>query len=526
MQKGDDSIEDGFSCDDVVLIHSIRPERLFTQIKSFIDNQIEFVIKKRKAIIKNRALNKGLRNQIYIIIGDDPKEDKRYYVNRVNKIKKYIFKLHLGKNIKVIYWPYKRQVFFFNYLFSKFNDKNIKSLFHDYESNKLGGLRGVQNKSIIVADYVTRNLKGNLLYHKLDDDIYAYVASFRDKKTLKFVHGYNVFNHKANLLNKKNVRVIGSRYVIDSPSPLIDLKEGLMELNTLFEGIKRNPKDSINNWNKLSKKMYCVAETFIDESKIIQTKDSPFLYRNRKVSENLKSVISLVKILKKGNNRFLFNTIENISKGFEGFRDSLPGGFISFKKETKVVPWMTGSNQDLLFSAFENALNGGVYGDLPVGHIKSLNRRKFLIDSLIVGNRHGISANDFVTMSFILKIGERMGFRLAKNIPYNKSIYGWGLNFIKPDDFKFMLDNADINLKWIIEKKAFHDKKLQRGLSYIKNFFNDLRTNWENISNSFDYNIKDKQPKKVAEEIFSIWYNNLDNFHKIREFVSTIEKEF
>lgn len=61
----------------------------------------------------------------------------------------------------------------------------------------------MQNKSIIIADYVTRNLRENIIYHKLDDDIYAYVSSFKNKRIFKIVHGYNIFDHKAKLLNEK-----------------------------------------------------------------------------------------------------------------------------------------------------------------------------------------------------------------------------------------------------------------------------------------------------------------------------------
>jgi len=43
MLKMDDSMKEDFVCDDAILIHSTRPERLFTQIKSFIDNQIDIL---------------------------------------------------------------------------------------------------------------------------------------------------------------------------------------------------------------------------------------------------------------------------------------------------------------------------------------------------------------------------------------------------------------------------------------------------------------------------------------------------
>ncbi len=61
MLKTDSLIESDFICDDIILIHSIRPERLFTQIKSLVDNQIEFIFKKRKSIIKNKASDDKLR---------------------------------------------------------------------------------------------------------------------------------------------------------------------------------------------------------------------------------------------------------------------------------------------------------------------------------------------------------------------------------------------------------------------------------------------------------------------------------
>jgi len=526
MLKIDDSMGDGFVLDDAILIHSMRPERLFAQIKSFIENQIELVFKKRKAIIKNLASNKRIRNQVYIIVGDNPEADEEYYQNQIKRIKEYIKKQKLEKNIKLSYWGYDRQINFFNYLFSKFEDKNIRVLFKDYKSKKLGGLRGVQNKSIIIADYVTRNLKGNIIYHKLDDDIYSYVASFKNKKIFRIVHGYNIFDHKAKLLDKNGVRVIGSRYVIDSPSPLIDLKEGLTELNTIFEGIKKNPEDSINNWGNISKNMYCVAEYFVDESKIVQTEETPFLYKDIKVSDALKIIFNLVETLERGNNRLLFNTIENISKGFEGFRDAIMGGFVSFKKESKIIPWITGSNQDLIFTAFENAMHGGVYGDLPIGHIKSLNIRKSLIDSLIVGEKFGLATNDFLIMSLILKLGKKKGFKLSKNIPYNKSIYGWGLNFTKPNDFRFMLDNADKNLGIIIRKNIFKDNEIKKGLKNIKKFFIILKINWNKMSKSFNYDTKQEKPRLVAEELFNLWYSNINAFNELRIFTSNIKEEF
>ena len=87
MIKIDDLIDKNFKCEDVILIYSVRPERLFTQIKSFVDKQIEFVLKKRKAIIKNKARNKIFRNQRYIIVGDDINANEGYYLNEINEEK-------------------------------------------------------------------------------------------------------------------------------------------------------------------------------------------------------------------------------------------------------------------------------------------------------------------------------------------------------------------------------------------------------------------------------------------------------
>jgi|SRR3989344_2671203 len=113
MLKMDDSMKEDFVCDDAILIHSTRPERLFTQIKSFIDNQIEFVFKKREEIIKSKASNERIRNQVYIIVGDDPKGDEEYYQNQIKKIREYIKRQKLEKNIKLSYWRYNRQINFF-----------------------------------------------------------------------------------------------------------------------------------------------------------------------------------------------------------------------------------------------------------------------------------------------------------------------------------------------------------------------------------------------------------------------------
>ena len=85
----------------------------FTQIKSFIDNQIEFVFKKREEIIKSKASNERIRNQVYIIVGDDPKGDEEYYQNQIKKIRVYIKRQKLEKNIKLSYWRYNRQINFF-----------------------------------------------------------------------------------------------------------------------------------------------------------------------------------------------------------------------------------------------------------------------------------------------------------------------------------------------------------------------------------------------------------------------------
>jgi len=41
---------------------------------------------------------------------------------------------------------------------------------------------------------------------------------------------------------------------------------------------------------------------------------------------------------------------------------------------------------------------------------------------------------------------------------------------LKPDDSRFMLDNADKNLGIIIRKNILKDKEIEKGLRNIKNF--------------------------------------------------------
>jgi len=46
-------------------------------------------------------------------VGDDPKGDEEYYQNQIKKIREYIKRQKLEKNIKLSYWRYNRQINFF-----------------------------------------------------------------------------------------------------------------------------------------------------------------------------------------------------------------------------------------------------------------------------------------------------------------------------------------------------------------------------------------------------------------------------
>ena len=495
--------------EDVIIIHSMRPKNLFGQIKSFVDNQAEFVLEGRKALIENMSRSEDIRKQIFLIISDnDDTSAVKDYNKEVEKTKGYIEKKGLGDKIRIDYWSFDRQNAFFDFVFSEFPEaKKTKVLLSDYNSKKFGGLRGAQNKGIIIADYISKDLGDNIIYHKLDDDIYSYLASFKGG-VLSFVQGYNVFGHKAALLDMKGIRIIGSVYLIDSPSPLTDLKEGLDEILKLLEGINDAQEGKIKDFLDY---MSMIPDRIVDESGIIK-KEGLFLKRG----SSLEEVDELLSLLQKGKNRFWFQTIEGLSKNFFRFIDTLPGGFISFKKREKIFPFFNGSNQDVIFSVLEHAREGGVHLDLPAGHIKSVSVRESLLDSMKIGDDFGEKNNDFHTMNYILELAKKDRFKIGEGLP-NNGFYGWRFHKLKPES---SLDTAEKILE--LAKKINKNNTVKN----ISRFALSVKSNMEEMSKSFDYDKREvPESKKVAEFLYDTWKDSIKSFNNLREYVSSLKKD-
>ena len=480
--------------DDTIIIHSIRPENIYSQIKAFIENQIKFLPRENK--------EKLIRSQLFLIVSDNERERAHFvYEKELKKINSYLSKTSLHDKIKIDYWSYKKQKEFFRKLFSDFSQfRKAKQLLKDYKSNKFGGIRGVQNKGILIADYVTRHNNKNLIYHKLDDDIYPYITSKKDENIF-CTQMYDIFEHKAKLLKKKNIGILGSVYLIDTSSPLLDLIEGVEDLSRIAEEISRNRKEKkIYTFPTFPKKIY-------DESGLI-TKTNLFMVR--KVSS--RRIINLLNLLIKGNNRFRLKTLDSLNKKFPYKSDTIPGGFISFKKNESISPFFTGGNQDILFSVNESSKNGRVYADSPVGHIKSISHREKLIKSLELEKNYGTKINDFHTTTNIIKLLERNG-QIKKN--QIKNFTQWRFHKIKPE--KSM---EHINKILTITKKS-NETNLEKE---IRKFALKLKKEMKKMSESFNYTVSNnKESESIAKEIYGIWNESKTDFLNIRQAISKIK---
>lgn len=388
-------------------------------------------------------------------------------------------------------------------------------VFRDWNSMKLGGIRGVQNKSIILADCISGLQKKPIIYHKLDDDIFAYIASF-EKGMLKIMQGYNIFGHKAKLLNSIK-GIIGSRYHIDSPSPLADLNESLIDLEKLLNAISqfKNSSEFNASWKKTAKQFFTLPQAIIDESNLIKTPGAPLLYANKTYTEIIDLLVPLMNILRNGNNRFVFNVEELLSPSFYSLRDCLPGGFVSFYSDLEIRPVVRGANQDLLFSALEFACGNTVYGDWPVGHIKEGDKRNKLLDDLKYNpSSIGSRKNDFLTTFCILKLAQEEGLPISYGLNKETSILHWGLKLISPHTIEYNVAAIKIHLKKIKDK--FNQKRLNCPIDTTEKFICEIQNELNNIERMYTFENIPAEVMIIAKELYQQWKEDIPIFQKFR----------
>jgi hypothetical protein len=510
------------SMSEIVLVHGTRPELMPLQLKAFLDNLFQFRVCKREPLpdfSEDLKRSNETCSLTWIYICDVPGTDA--FRSSVVECKRLVGDYKPAINVSFIYLDLDTQKSILGNISKGVSQKlnipieRVMSLFCDWKSLKFGGIRGVQNKSIILADFITRGARhSRCVYHKLDDDIFPYVCTFNGG-VLEIAHGYDVFGHRLKMVERTE-GIVGSPYCIDSPSPLVDLYESIMDFDNLFKEISNLEAGPLLDapWFDASKKMRTVPAVFSDRSGLMTTALSPIPTSDMNFREALLTLGKLIELLRSGNNRIAHNTLENLGTVFEGRRDSLPGGFVSFFSDLSVKPHVRGANQDLLFSAFEHATGNVVYGDWPVGHIKGKGNRA----SLFVGvagrpGGAGLCTNDFMTTNAILTLAISEGMEISKGLESQASILG-DMSFIRVENMLDKLTSVEKNLKSI--QRSNKNSELAELLAPISSFFNEVSLLAPAIASNYTLDRPTADSLEAAKALYSLWKEDIVIFNALR----------
>jgi len=442
------------------------------------------------------------RSLLFVVITDI--WDKDAYTKAIAVTGNGLSTVSRATNVWVEYWPLDRQAHFFRKLLRGTpGGEGMASLLRDHGERELRGVRGVQNRSVLIADYLTRRASGSIVYHKLDDDMLPFVASEDQQRATHFDHAYDVLGHKAARLSTPSVRVLGSKYSIDSPSPLQDLVDGLAGAGSFLESFEESGAR--------------LTRSIEDRSGMIVGPWAPAITEEWRQSPPWSEFGQLVSLLQGGINRFSFDLINSFDAHFCEARDTLPGGFVSFRKETNVIPVPPVGHQDVLFSVLQHALHGGVHGDLPVGHSKSLIGRRPILEALTAHSRIlGGRTDPQVTTNFLSIAGDA-GIKIGDGLPEANSYAGWRhhrlIDALAPAT-RMTIESSE---RFLASSRALGDAG-QRMVLQLRAFCEQVRSNLDAVQSGYTYCLNDPQP--ASDElrlVFENWWRNTERFQSLRD---------
>ncbi len=431
---------------DLVLIHTCnRSAHIYPQIKSLIESH------------RPEACMCNLKHHFTFLIVDDSESRQTIEENvtQVKRVQKFAEDYGYSSMVSIMYVDKAIQISTIGH--SRLPADMYTDFFTDKVKNKIGGMRGIQNLSLLISELLFRlhsNLE-DLIVHRLDDDVFPYVVEgVNNEISIKRQIGIFCKKRKYFELNK-NSRILGCNYNWDSPSVLKDFTTSLKALSIYINGDFDQNNENICLNNKIVK-----HELPTDLSNLAHLENS--LTHKPNLSAFIHQNIQL---LDKGINRFTANT-SNIAKhmNWYGDRKTIPGGFISFRATERVLlfPWF--GAQDMIWSKEEANLDGGVIGHENIMHIKTGISRQSLHQSLLNENV-AIERSDYPVTYHVLNILQEPSLSPITDDKVNN------LGALRPEEILTML--KDISRK-LTEKKVLDPNQITQ--RYITHFIRNFNT--------------------------------------------------
>ena len=484
----------------VLLIHSVRPERLPIQILAFVENRgTTHTLPSplhRRLVAGRSALRRGTLFVVVADIRDDPA-----YAAALAATEDRVAAHPDRGDIWIDYWPLDRQLSYFRQLLRGVpNGASLYSLLRDHGAQEMRGLRGVQNRSVLVADHVTRHVQGAVIYHRVDDDMVPHLALMDSEGVVRIDHCYDLLGHKAARLDDASVTVLGSKYSIDSASPLEDLIDGMWTLGRFLDGLETGEQ--------------AFPASIVDRSGLVVESRSPAITGDWMRSPPWPRFLELQRLLEAGVNRLSRQMLNDFDAAFCDARETIPGGFVSFRKESTIVPVPPAGHQDVLFSVLQHGLHGGVHGDLPVGHCKALRYRRPLLASMTARSPGLGNRTDPQVTAHFLSVAAEAGIRVGHDLPRPASYAGWRHHRLV-ENLAPVLQSAMSSLASRRSGASEQERAARRSWS---SFGERVRAQLGSIEAGYTYEWTERvAPDDPVRSMFDNWLRCVDGFHELRQ---------
>jgi hypothetical protein len=247
-------------------------------------------------------------------------------------------------------------------------------------SRKMGGVRGMQNISELLAYYYGSPAYAhgkNPVVYKLNDDGFPFAIRFQEKTPVVYT-GFDFFAHNGRLLEKQNYLLIGAHVDGNSPSPIYTLAEWIETLNSILKS---------GNTAGLPADLHTIE--FQQVPPWMQTAIHQYLFTPGMPAQTdpLDSFLHqyllphLQQIRVGINCMTVDSTTDALQVGYFGPIGSLSGDAIAHRLSSVLPPMPVVANQDILLSGLLHGLHPGeVASSGSVLHMKNTNRPAILSD--------------------------------------------------------------------------------------------------------------------------------------------------
>lgn len=363
----------------IIGISTTRPELLYKQIYSFIENARKF-----------KQLH---RIKLTFVVVDDTENKEDRFKTQIHKVQDFISSNKALNQIQIIYWSYESQVKFFTGFGKYLKEKsdNLEQVLYffikDFYSTKLGGIRGVQNKTDLLMRLY--DAEDNAILTRVDDDIYP-LSMVINENTVDIDYCDDFFGtREKNLIEILQNHFIGAMYTGDSPSHIADLADSMKVIYNFFK-YSENISDENTNWAPIARKVCCCASDHLNDP--LALIDTPVIPQNSSYKDVLKIISQLIPVIIHGNCRFHFTDGNQLKADNKyGEREFVPGGCVSYlSSDLSIPPSFPFGTQDVLTSYFIAAKYGRIFGDMGMLHVKTFSNRRTIFDDFSTKTKHDI----------------------------------------------------------------------------------------------------------------------------------------